>query len=233
MRTATVTLHTRTVDAAADAIVALAVPAGGRVDGDDRQSSGKTRSANLVLRVPPQQLDRIIKRVDALGTETGRSIKGEDVTAAKADIGARTIALQTSVTRLRGFLSHTGSIGSLVSLENQLTQRESELESMQGQQRALGDQISLATLTVALTTTPVKPVIAKPHRKEAGLGGAFVSGWHALVSTVRWVIKIVGYSLPITAVIVLLAGAALVLWRRHQRGPVGKPVAGPTAKPTS
>lgn len=221
VRTATVELRTRDVDHAADAIVALADPAGGRVDGDDRTSSGSTRSATLVLRVPPDVLNRIITQVDALGTETNRSIRGEDVTASKADITARTAALQTSVSRLRGFLSHSGSIGSLVSLENQLIQRESELESMQGQQRALADKIALATLTVRLSTTPKQP--AKPHPKAAGLPAAFVSGWHALITTVRWVVKIIGYSLPITAVVVLIAGTFLILWRRHRRGTTVEP----------
>lgn len=215
VRTATVELHTRDVNHAADTIVALADPAGGRVDGDDRAHAGRTRTATLVLRVPPDTLSPIITKVDALGTETSRSVHGEDVTASKADITARTIALQTSVSRLRSFLSHSGSIGSLVSLESQLTQRESELESIQGQQRALSDKIALATLTVRLSTTP-KPA-AKPRPKAAGLGAAFVSGWHALIAAVRWVVRLIGYSLPITAVVVLVGGTFVVFWRRRQR----------------
>lgn len=222
VRTATVELRTRNVDHAADTIVALAGPAGGRVDGDDRTTKGRTRAATLVLRVPPDTLTRIITKVDALGTETSRSVHGQDVTASRADVTARVAALQTSVARLRSFLSHSGNIGSLVSLENQLTQRESELESMQGQQRALADKITLATLTVGLSTTP-KPVARKPHPKAAGLGAAFISGWHALVTTVRWVVKIIGYSLPITAVVLLIAGAFAIGWRRRQRGAATEP----------
>jgi hypothetical protein len=215
VRTATVTLHTSDVDRTADTIAALADPVGGRVDGDDRNSSGHTRTATLVLRVPPNALNRIIARVDALGTETGRSVRGQDVTARRADITARAAALQTSVGRLQSFLSHSGSITSLVSLENQLTQRESELESMQAQQRALADEITLATLTVRLSTTP-KQVPPKTPAK-AGLGAAFVSGWHALTTAARWLIKIVGYSLPITAVAALIAGVFVFAWRRRQR----------------
>ncbi|MGI8868313.1 MAG: DUF4349 domain-containing protein [Mycobacteriales bacterium] len=218
IRTATVSLRTTAVDRSANTIVGLAEPAGGRVDGDDRSSSGKKRTATLILRIPPDTLNRIIAKVDTLGTETSRSVRGEDVTASKADIAARTQALQVSVMRLRGFLSHSGGIKDLVSLENQLTERESELESMQGQQRALADQIGLATLTVQVYATPA-PVPAKPRPKTAGIGSAFVSGWHALVSTARWVVKIIGYSLPITAALVLIAGIALSLWRRHRRPP--------------
>jgi hypothetical protein len=222
VRTATVALQTPNVDRAADAIVALADPAGGRVDGDDRSSRDHTRTATLVLRVPPDTLNAIIRKVDALGTETSRSVRGQDVTAQKADITARTAALQTSVRRLRGFLSHSGSISSLVSLENQLTQRESELESMQAQQRALVDKIALATLTVRLSTTP-KPVPPPARAKAAGLGAAFSSGWHALVTTARWLVRIVGYSLPITAVAALIAGLIILGWRRRQRHNTAEP----------
>ncbi len=221
VRTATVTLHTRNVDRAADSIAALAEPVGGRVDGDDRNSSDHTRTATLVLRVPPDTLNRIISKVDALGSETSRSVHGEDVTARKADISARAAALQTSVDRLRGFLSHSGSITSLVSLESQLTQRESELESMQAQQRALGDEITLATLTVRLSTTPKHVPPKTPN--QAGLGSAFASGWDALVTAARWLVKIVGYSLPITAVALLIGGAFTLLWRRRQRHSPAEP----------
>ena len=222
VRTATVKLRTRDVNRAADTIVALADPAGGRVDGDDRASLGRNRTATLVLRVPPDALNRIINKVDALGTETSRSVHGEDVTAQKADITARTAALQTSVDRLRSLLSHSGSISSLVSLENQLTQRESELESMQAQQRALADEITLATLTVHLSTTP-KHVPPKPPAKADGLGAAFVSGWHALTVAARWLVRIIGYSLPIMAVAALLAGACVVVWRRRRHPAPAEP----------
>lgn len=216
VRTATVKLRARDVDRAADTIVGLAEPAGGRVDGDDRASHDKTREATLVLRVPPESLNRIISRIDELGNETSRSVHGEDVTARKADVTARTASLQTSVDRLRSLMSHSGNINSLVSLESQLTQRESELESMQAQQRALRDKIGLATLTVELSSKP-KPAPAKPHSEAAGLGDAFVSGWHALTVSVRWLIKIFGYSLPITAVLVLIGAAVTVGWRRRHR----------------
>lgn len=230
VRTATVDLRTRHVDHAADTIVALGAAAGGRVDGDDRTSTGGSRTATLVLRVPPDTLNGVITRVDALGTETSRSVRGQDVTASKADTTARVAALQTSVSRLRGFLSHSGNITSLITLENQLSQRESELESIQGQQRALADEIALATLTVHLSTPP-KPAPVKPHPKAAGLGAAFVSGWHALVVTVQWVVKIIGYSLPITAVVVLIGGASLLLWRRRGRGPSVDPAPDPAPLP--
>ena len=63
------------------------------------------------------------------------------MTATKADLDARTSAFATSVTRLQQLMAHSGTIGDLVALESQLTQRESDLESMQAQRRALTEPL--------------------------------------------------------------------------------------------
>ena len=102
-------------------------------------------------------LSGLMDKVVALGHENSRTDHGDDVTAQVADVGARVRELQISVGRLQDFLRHSGSIGDLVSLESQLTQRQSELDSTLSQQRALADQVDLATLTVDLST--ISPVV--------------------------------------------------------------------------
>lgn len=220
VRTATLDLRTADVDRAANALVRLASGNQGRVDRDQRATTNGRRTAEVVLRVPPQALEAVIRDVDSLGTEVNRSVRGEDVTASKADIGARVSTLTASVKRLQGFLAHSGSITDLVSLESQLTEREGDLESMQAQQRALSDQIALATLTVDLATrgTPVSAAGG-----PAGFGSALAGGWHALVLTVRWILAGLGYLAPIALVIALAAVSAVALRRRrrHKAAPAG------------
>ncbi len=218
VRTATLHLRTADVDRAADSVVRLADGNGGRVDGDQRSTTDGRRTAEVVLRVPPSTLGPVIADVDALGTEVSRSVRGQDVTADRADIGARVSALTASVDRLRGFLAHSGSISALVSLEGQLTQREADLESMQAQQRALADQIALATLTVDLTMRGTPSSAAGP----AGFGSALGSGWHALVLALRWTLAGLGYLVPIALVVALAAAGVVVLRRRrHKAAPAG------------
>ncbi len=219
VRTATLQLRTADVDRAADSVVQLANGDRGRVDRDQRSTADGRRTAEVVLRVPPSTLESVIAEVDTLGTEVSRSVHGQDVTATRADIGARVSALTASVDRLRGFLAHSGSISDLVSLEGQLTQREADLESMQAQQRALSDQIALATLTVDLSMRSTPSTAAGP----AGFGSALGGGWHALVLALRWTLAGLGYLAPIALVVALATLGAVVLRRRrrHKAAPAG------------
>lgn len=220
VRTATLDMRTDDVDRAANTVLRLASKNQGRVDRDQRTTTHGRRTAEVVLRVPPTTLEAVIGEVDSLGTEVSRSVRGEDVTASKADIGARVSTLAASVKRLQGFLAHSGSISDLVSLESQLTQREGDLESMQAQQRALSDQIALATLTVdlAMRGTPVRAASG-----PAGFGSALAGGWHALVVSLRWILATLGYVAPIALVLALAAVGAVVLRRRrrHNTAPAG------------
>jgi hypothetical protein len=211
VRTADVDVQVSRVDSAADTIVAFTTTAGGRVDGDDRLSTndkgGKAiRTATLTLRLPPARLDDVLAKSVKLGTETSRTMKGEDVTASRADIDARVTALTASVDRLTKFLQNANSVKDVVALESDLSQRQAQLESTVAQQRALSDEIDLSTLTVHLSEPPVLAAPVKASHGPFGFGKAVARGWHALVVSFRWVAAGIGYALPF---LVLLAAAAV------------------------
>jgi Ca-activated chloride channel homolog len=214
VRTAALNVEVADVDVAAELVLSRARKVGGRVDGDNRRSSGKNRSAQLVLRVPPAALDDLInKDLKGLGTETNRTVTGDDVTAARADVDARVKALTTSVDRLRDFLKHSGTITDLVQLESQLSQREAELESTVAQQRALADQITLATLTVDLVVE--RSAVTRAGGGPTGFGSALGNGLHGLVVGVRWVLAVAGYALPFVLLVAVVLLPLLVIRRRR------------------
>jgi hypothetical protein len=214
VRTAALNIEVADVDVAAELVLSRAGKVGGRVDGDNRRSRGKDRSAQLMLRVPPAALDNLInKDLKGLGTETNRTVTGDDVTAARADVDARVTALTTSVDRLRDFLKHSGTITDLVQLESQLSQREAELESTVAQQRALADQITLATLTVDLVVE--KSAVTRAGGGPTGFGSALGDGLHGLIVGVRWVLAVLGYALPFTLLVAVVLLPLLVIRRRR------------------
>jgi len=213
VRTATLDVTVGNVDQAADAAVAKTVVDGGRADADDRTTSGNDRHAHLVLRVPAAKLSALLDTVAGYGHENSRTDHGDDVTAATADVGARVAALQISVARLKDFLGKSGSITELVSLENQLTDRQSQLQSTIAQQRALADQISLATLTVDLSAT-LPPPVHKTHVGPPGFGSAVVNSLHGLLNTARVLGAAAGYLVPFLVVLAPIGFALLWLWKR-------------------
>lgn len=212
VRTATLDVTVGDVDRAADAAVSAAIAAGGRADADDRTTSGQDRHAHLVLRVPSARLTGLMDSIARGGHPNSSTDHGDDVSAATADVGARVEELRISVGRLQDFLSRSGSIGDLVSLETQLTQRESELASTIAQQRALADQVSLGTLTVDLSATA--PPVAKKHHGPAGFGSAIVASLHGLYTSLKFALAGAGYLIPFAVVLVPLG---FVLWRLGKR----------------
>jgi hypothetical protein len=214
IRTATLELTVPDVDRAAQAAVAAVTAAGGRADADDRNTGPAGRHAHLVLRVPAAGLDALISRVVGLGHEVSRSEQGSDVTTEVADVNARVTELQISVSRLQDFLRHSGSITDLLALESQLTQRESDLQSTIAQQRALADQVSLATLTVELS--PPSTGITGKARQLPGFPGAIRASLHALLFTGRLLLALLGYLAPFLP-IAAVAGYLALRYRRPHR----------------
>jgi hypothetical protein len=156
----------------------------------------------------------LIHRIDELGEETTRTVRGKDMTATKADLDARASALAASVAHLQQLMSHSGSIGDLVGLENQLTQRIADLESLQAQRRALVDQLALGTVTVEVTA-PVPPARRKPAPEPTGFVAAVIAGWHAIVLAARWLFAGVGDAVPF--LVLSLGALAIVHIRRRRR----------------
>src|SRR6185503_18954979 len=183
VRTGTLSVTVANVDQAADSALAATKADGGRVDGDDRNEDSTGRHAELVLRVPAAKLDELRDTVSRLGHEDNRSMHGADVTANQADIDGRVQELTISVGRLQDYLKHSGSISELVTLESQLTQRESELQSTVEQQKALSDQVELATLTVDLHG---KAAVVHARSGPAGFGSAVWKALGGLLLSLRW-----------------------------------------------
>ncbi|MFL6162232.1 MAG: DUF4349 domain-containing protein [Jatrophihabitantaceae bacterium] len=215
IRTATLEMTVSDVDRAARTALTATVEAGGRADTDDRSGGNTDRQAHLVLRVPAAGLDALLDKVVALGHENGRTEQGADVTTAVADVNARVLELQISVARLQDFLKHSGSIADLLALESQLTQRQSDLESTLAQQRALTDQVSLATLTVDFRTTGAAHTSVGPP----GFGSAIRASLHALLLTGRLAVALLGYLAPFLLIAAVAGFFALRYRGRRPRGP--------------
>jgi Ca-activated chloride channel family protein len=224
VRTATLAVTVSKVDQAADSALAAAQAAGGRVDGDDRNEDSTGRHAELVLRVPAAKLDALLGTVSRLGHEDSRSVHGEDVTANQADVTARVQELTISVARLQDFLKHSGSISDLVSLESQLTQRESDLQSTAAQQRALSDQVDLSTLTVDLHTAAGA---VRTGSGPAGFGSAIRDALDGLLLSLRWLAALLGYLLPFLVVLAIPGVPATLWWRRSRRNRGPAPIQPP------
>ena len=216
IRTASLTVRiakSAGVAAAANAADQIATEVGGSVYSDDR-TAGKHASAQLTLKVPPQSLPTVLTRLAALGTEISRSSSTQDVTTKVADVNSRVTSAQQSLARLRALYGSATKVGQVIEIESEITERESDLESLEAQQRALSDETSLATVNLSLTTrvqhTPPPP----KHHPRSGFLGGLSHGWHAFTASVTAVVTALGAVLPFLVIVLLVAA---LVWRGRGR----------------
>ncbi|MGD0241477.1 MAG: DUF4349 domain-containing protein [Streptosporangiaceae bacterium] len=227
--TAQLTVRTADVRSAASQAGRIAAGAGGyianeTVSADPDHPSQATASVQLKIPVAsyPATLSQLAR---GLGTQLALQQQAQDVTQQVADVNSQVTSDQAAIVQLRALLSHAGSVGDLLSVQNQINSEESQLESMQAQQRALSHETSYATVTLSLFGPKAKPAVHRP-KPPPSLAGGFGAGWHALRVTVSWTLAFLGAVAPF-AVILAVAGYAAYRGRRWLTG--RKPAATPAS----
>jgi len=221
--TADITVRTTDIKAAVGNVSLIATGAGGVVFGEQVSLASKDpsnpgqASATIVLKVPPNTLNEgILDRIGKVGTELGRNEHADDVTAQVVDVNSRIAAANDSLTRLRQLFQHAGNVTDLANVENQIAQREADLESLEAQQRTFASQTAQATITVNLVAAPPVAAAVAPVKKAHVFG--FVrglrNGWHAFTKTASALATAVGALLPFFVVILILAAIAAIVRRR-------------------
>ncbi|MBO0829174.1 MAG: DUF4349 domain-containing protein [Streptosporangiales bacterium] len=220
----TASLDVRVHDVAAGSSRADAVvtAAGGYVE---RQRARGERPASAyattTYRVPAARYRSVLARLGRLGTRLSLSQRADNVTEDVADVGARAKAAQASLDRLRTLMRHATDVREVLSIETQVSQRESELEALQARQRALDTQVRYATITLALSGPH-----AAPPKRETGLLAGLRAGWHGLLVFLTGLLTVVGAVLPFLLVVAPLGALAYVVRRRRRRKAAAAPVSG-------
>ena len=227
--TAQLTVRAKDVSSAAAQAAQIAEGAGGYVSNENASSNPDHPSeatASVQLKIPvasyPAALGQLSSR---LGTQLSLQQQAQDVTQQVADVNSQVISDEAAIAQLRALLSHAGSVGDLLSVQNQINAEESNLESMQAQQRALSHQTTYATVTLTLLGPKAKPLVHRPKAPPT-LAGGFGAGWRALRITVSWTLAFLGAIAPFAA-IVAIAGYAVYRGRRRltRRRPAAQPAA--------
>jgi hypothetical protein len=204
--------------------------AGGRIDAhtETAPDGGAGGSAHLTLRIPADHLDAVVQQLRALGKVDEFDTNSTDVTAQVRDLGARIDTLRGSTERIRGLLDSAKDIKDIITLENELDRRQSELESLEAQQRGLDDQVSMSSIDLSLTTKPIVAVDDSPK----SFGGAIAAGWHALVGFLSGALIVFGVALPWLVLAAVIA-LPIVITSRSRQSRRASAVERPAAKRAS
>lgn len=169
------------------------------------------RQASASYRVPADQFDAALDALSALGDVRTKDVRTDDVTAEYADLESRVAALRTSVERLQGFLAQATDVGQIATIETELTRREAELESTEGQRRALADQVALSTISVSF-----EPLDEAAEDRPTFLAG-LDTGRDAAGTLLAVGAATAGFLVPFLPILALVLLALALVRRRRTR----------------
>jgi hypothetical protein len=197
------------------------VTAAGGYSGDETttvDSRGHT-SSTVQLRVPPERYDALLARLAGLGRLLDRKVDVQDVTGQVVDVQSRIKSQRASVGRVRALMDKATDLDDVVSLEGELSTRESALEALEAQQASLAARTDLATVTLRLSEPPAATRAAAPRHHDgfwATVGHAFADGWHGFTLAVRGLLVALAVTLPFLALAALaFTGYRFIRRRAH------------------
>jgi hypothetical protein len=210
--TASLSLRTQNVQATIARATQLAESAGGYVSGEHARTVRAGQHASPVVdiqfKVPAAAYQPTLTALGGLGTKRSETQRAQDVTGTVADVNSRVASAEAAIAQLRKLLTRAGSVGGLLSVQEQINQEEASLEALQSQQRALARETAYATISLTVTRTAPPPASHRQHR--AGFLRGLTAGWHALRTAVTWLLTVAGAALPFLIPAGLVALAAIV-----------------------
>lgn len=208
--TATLTVRVANVVSADTAAKNIVTGAGGYVSGenlsiDHSDPARSTGSLQLeVPAVPYSSYSGVLGRLGGLGTKVSQQQQAQDVTSDVADVNSRVASDQSAIAQMRDLLARASSVSDVLNIQDQINQQESDLESLEARQRALNHEVSYATVSLYLTTSP-PPAKHPAHHRSHGSGfvQGLSGGWHALRVVASGLFTGLGAVLPFAALIAL------------------------------
>ncbi|MEV0665094.1 DUF4349 domain-containing protein [Actinomadura luteofluorescens] len=229
VHTADLRVRAGDVEAAAAKAKQLVAAAGGYVEREST-SSDPARS-EIALKIPGERYAEVLARLGTeLGTKLSLSQEAEDVTGEVADVDARVRSAKATLESFRKLLGRANSVSEIMSIEQEISEREADLEALQARQKSLAHRTQFATVTVTLVS---KAAPAEKDEPRGGFVGGLENGWHAFTAFVGGVAAVLGWLLPFLVAAAVVGLPALALRRRRRARSAARGAADPAPEKES
>jgi hypothetical protein len=138
-----------------------------------QKTSDSPPSATLSLRIVPDQVNRLMERIEAVGKIVERKTESLDKTAAVIDVEAKLKNLTELRDRLRKMLgTANASVKEIVEVEQELCKTQSELDALQATRKALANETEKVSVNISFC--------ASKSIAETGTFAPVVTAWYSL-----------------------------------------------------
>jgi len=174
-----------------------------------RDDGSYYKDADLMIRIPAQNLDQFVSQVGENANITSTSESTENVTLTYISTQSRVTALETEQKRLLELLENADNIEDLLTIESRLTDVRWELENYASQLRVLENQVNYSTVYLNIWEVD-EPTVVVERTVWQKIGDGFTRNagrmWNGLVNFFVWILTVIPYLLPIA-----LIGGVVVL----------------------
>lgn len=217
--TADLTVRAGDVPRAAAEAKRIVTTAGGYVgDENAAEDPGSHPSATITFKIPSARYQGVLDQLGSarIGRRVSLRQQAQDVTQEVADVASRVKSAQATLASFRKLLDRAHSVDDVVQVEQEISTREADLESLQARQKTLSAQTSYATVTLRLEGTAVA---RQEHHKRTGFTGGASAGWRAFTAFLSGLSLVVGWLLPFIGLAALIGLPTLWIWRRRRSTP--------------
>lgn len=204
--TGSATIKTSTPDTAAENFADKVAEMGGVVNSTWQSEWDGSVSASVDAQVPADRYEELVGSLSDFGKIIDQNTSRQDVGLQVTDLNARKDALETSITRLQELMEQATTTEELLQAEDMLTQRQSELDSLNSQLEWLEDQIDMSSIYVTFT-----------QDSAAGSGFSWDRAWDLLLNSFRFVAYALVILVPWLIAIGLVVWLVRTLVRRNRR----------------
>lgn len=132
--------------------------------------NGKTRGT-IVVRVPPEHLDRLVMKLRGLGELKTQNISAQDVTKQYSDLESQLRAANAMQDRLLQIIKDgKGAIKDLLAAERELGNWRTKIEQLEGERRFIDSQVSLSTIAITLTEKDISQAATLTRTETVNAG---------------------------------------------------------------
>lgn len=212
VRNAWLNLRTDRFDETVQALCEQIEQAGGVVESRDISGAkNASRSANLTLRVPSDMLDGVLSGAGEWGEVTREQISAVDMTSTYTDNASRLESARAKKRQLDALYEKAENMEDIITLTDAIFDVQEEIEWLEGQNRRIDNQASMATLYV--TINEKSSAVAAKQPLLTRMGEEFIEGMENFGEFVFGAVLGLIYALPWAAV----AAAVIALARRWVR----------------
>jgi hypothetical protein len=198
-----------------DTVIATGVALNGYVVSSQTSPNAKGRivSGQVTLAIPTSSMASLLNSLPSDFTASSINFSSVDDTNSIVDLNARLTSAQAHLTALQALLAKATSLDDITTLEQQIEDVETSIDTDQGQLNSLTQAVTYATVTVQLKERGAVTVAVKKVATGPSVSSGVSKGWNNMLLIVTVALEVLVTAIP-ALVLLAISGA---VWRLRRR----------------